>query len=341
MFHILHVSKFMEFESDGIDTVFNALTDAQNNITGVTVSNVATSNFFNTISKIKLVAKSDVCVFHRMYDINSLILMFYCALFNKKYVLFPHSAFTSKSQEKSKYKKILLRFLAHDYLIKKASAIHYLTEDEKESSFPSVEKYFIIPNGITVPEIDEYQNDGFLYLSYLGRYDINHKGIDLLVEAIGLNKELFENSNVKLVMHGYFSNSSDRQKLGDLISENHVENIIVVNDAIFGEDKIRFIQQSLAYVLTSRYEGMPLSVLEALSLNKFCLLTKGTNMEELIISNSWGLCSETNVESISNMLFNFISNYNELRHINSKDIIKEMYSWNNIANELSEKYKKI
>ena len=43
------------------------------------------------------------------------------------------------------------------------------------------------------------------------------------------------------------------------------------------------------YILTSRYEGMPLTVLEALSCGCPCLITSQTNMEDLISATSMWL----------------------------------------------------
>ncbi|MDW2169812.1 glycosyltransferase [Vibrio sp. 1567] len=340
--NILHISRNMNVESDGIDTVFKSIVENQNSIESLNVSSIVTSKYSDLIENKKDIKNSDICIFHRMYDFKSLILMIYCILINKKYILFPHSGFTNISQNKSKIKKKILRYLILDHIISRASAIHYLTENEKVSSFPKVSS-FVVPNGIDIPKLllNKKYTNSYNYIAFLGRYDVNHKGIDILFRSIFINKSLFQEKKVQLIMHGYYSHSRDKDAMDQLMENYQLHDIVEIRGGIFGQDKIDFLNSSMAYILTSRYEGMPLSILEALSLNKPCLVTEGTNLVDLVTSNSWGLGSDTTADDVSKMLHIFLNNPEAFSNIDSRCYVEMNFSWRKISSDLAILYKQI
>ncbi len=225
-------------------------------------------------------------------------------------------------------------------LIYKAAAVHFLNDNERDNSYKFYSRSFIVPNGIDVdPNLEEKTRER--YIAYLGRYDINHKGIDILLDAIILMREELIERDYKLVMHGYDPTGSSLKFINDFISNNNLENLISVGGSITNtEDKINFLSNASAYILTSRYEGLPISVLEALSFNTPCLVSKETNMAELIEENGFGLSCEANSESVKNMLFKFFTQSEKENFKKSKAFLIENFSWKIISERLICEYKK-
>ena len=94
------------------------------------------------------------------------------------------------------------------------------------------------------------------------------------------------------------------------------------------------------FIQTSRFEGMPLGILEALSYGIPCLVTKGTTLGELIEMYNCGWVAETNSEDISNMIKCAISeseNYSKLGR-RGIDLVQDMFSWEHIAQAHVAKY---
>ena len=60
---------------------------------------------------------------------------------------------------------------------------------------------------------------------------------------------------------------------------------IIFNGPIFGEEKNFILQHSKAFILPSYNEGLPISVLEALSFGTTCLISENCNINNLINSN--------------------------------------------------------
>jgi glycosyltransferase involved in cell wall biosynthesis len=177
-----------------------------------------------------------------------------------------------------------------------------------------VQKYFkdtygretiYIPNGVTKPEIREaelirkkfgLEKDG--YILYLGRL-VPEKGVQYLIEAYQKIKE-----NKKLVIAGG-SGDTDAfvQELKNKASGN--ENIIFTG-FVQGRMLEELYSNAYCYVLPSDLEGMPLSLLEAMSYGNCCLTSdidecaevledkgvtfKKGNVDDLRVKLEW-LCS--------------------------------------------------
>ena len=45
-------------------------------------------------------------------------------------------------------------------------------------------EYFIVPNGIDIPNEYRKNINENLNITFIGRYDVNHKGLDILIESI-------------------------------------------------------------------------------------------------------------------------------------------------------------
>lgn len=131
-------------------------------------------------------------------------------------------------------------------------------------------KTVMIPNGVTKPEIREAREitkeyglhkDG--YFLFLGRL-VPEKGIHYLLEAF---QKI--NTDKKLVIAGGSSDSGDyEQKLREMAGENRN---ILFTGFVQGRVLEELYSNAYVYVLPSDVEGMPLSLLEAMSYGNCCL----------------------------------------------------------------------
>lgn len=120
----------------------------------------------------------------------------------------------------------------------------------------------VIPNGINKELLSVTPGDGD-YILFLSRIDIYTKGLDLLMHAF--EKISPEFPDLKLILAGY---EFDRfNKLISNFSSPLREKIIYAGFAT-GEEKIRLLSQAKVFVLPSRHEAHPVSILEALACGK-------------------------------------------------------------------------
>ena len=100
--------------------------------------------------------------------------------------------------------------------------------------------------------------------------------------------------------------------------------------------------ESDVFIQTSRFEGMPLGILEALSYGIPCLITEGTTLTEFVKQEAGWSC-ETDAKSISLTIKKAIE---EKRLLNqksqcAKNICEKYFSWENVSRSTLEEYVKI
>jgi phosphatidylinositol alpha-mannosyltransferase len=116
----------------------------------------------------------------------------------------------------------------------------------------------IIPTGIDIPEQKQVKKKE--QVVFIGRLEVNQKGLDLLVKAIGR----LRHDNFRLIIAGGGSRCQLR-KLKSLIAADHLEKKIVLVGRVSGVEKRKLFRQSRIIVIPSRYETSPVVALEALS----------------------------------------------------------------------------
>ena len=138
-----------------------------------------------------------------------------------------------------------------------------------------------IPNGVSVPEILEadritkqygLQKDG--YLLFLGRL-VPEKGIHYLIEAFRQVE-----TDKKLVIAG---GSSDTAEYGAALrAQAEGDDRVLFTGFVQGETLEELYSNAWIYVLPSDVEGMPLSLLEAMSYGNCCLVSDIPECTEVV-----------------------------------------------------------
>ncbi|MHA7966133.1 glycosyltransferase family 4 protein [Paenibacillus sp. CAU 1782] len=284
----------------------------------------------------------DLVVFQGMYFIEYLKVSKECRIRKIPYIIIPRSSLTQAAQ-KSKYikKKVANLFLFNKF-IKEALAIQYLTKDEQSSSKTSWNKRMIvIPNGISTPQVSKVWNEEKqqIKMVFIGRLDIYQKGLDLLIGALGKIKSEMNNINLYLDIYGPDKNGS-RNEIEKLVKQNQLDKIVRVYDPVFDIQKEKVLLNSDVFVLTSRFEGHSMGLIEALSYGLPCLVTNGTNMREDIESSNSGWGADGTVFSIEYAIRNLLSERIDGLKIKGQNARNKSleYDWNVIAQKTEQQY---
>ena len=157
-------------------------------------------NHFSIKSLPKPYDHPDLVVFESFYHMGDCYAARELDKMGIPYIIVPRSALTFGAQQKKKAKKMLGNMLFYNKYARNALAIHYLTKKEYEDSGDKWNKnYFIIPNGIDKHEQNVYNGTVPRRWSYIARYEIYQKGIDLLIKAMGDNIEELIRHNIILL----------------------------------------------------------------------------------------------------------------------------------------------
>ncbi len=285
----------------------------------------------------------DIFIFHSLY-IREYI-RFYKYLLKRKipYLIQLHGALSKENYKKNFLKKWIANILFFNRFIKSAKSIIYLNRNEYENSIvkninPS---RIFIPNGC--PEAQLRSNTDRkkerIEILYLGRIDFHHKGLDKLIGAIKiLDKEGFANK-IHFSIYG-FGEQDEMDKLKTELTK--LDNIAHFYGPIYGEKKNEVYEESDIFILTSRYEGMPMGVLEALSYRLPCIVTEATNMGEVINNYNCGWITEFNDVEIAKTIKNAIIDYQENKTTLNKhcQVASQQFLWSKIGEDSIKLYSK-
>ena len=125
-----------------------------------------------------------------------------------------------------------------------------------------------------------YQDSQVPVVIAVGRLT-KQKGFDILIEAI---KIVNKKKSVRLLILG---EGKERKKLEKLIEENGLQNTISIHG--FVSNPFPYIKNAAVFVLSSRTEGLPNSLIQAMALGTTVVATDCRNgPKEILESGKWG-----------------------------------------------------
>ena len=356
---ILHITAIARLNGNsGIPAVLKALTDEQNKIDGIESRVLSlcasvesmTSTYFDylgqkSISDYVKEYMPDLVIIHSFYHGEYARVAHVLKAYKIPFVLEPHGAFGVEAMKKSWLKKYIADRTVFRSLLKNSIAYIYTNEAEMNSSVYEKDRKCVIPNGVYEDAIKDASQKPHATLSkpvfyFLGRYDINHKGIDYLLNALKILDDKKEQVTVRL----YGTGTEEQKKF---IHEKIKEfKVIDVQDkgTIYGDAKKEALQNVNILLLTSRYEGSPMTILDALSYGNPCLVTPGTNVADELIENNIGWKVELNAESIAEGILRAAKEYVADAggyYKRSQQHVLDNYIWENIAQQSIEAYKEL
>jgi glycosyltransferase involved in cell wall biosynthesis len=258
------------------------------------------------------------------------------------YVIVPRSQMTSLAQRHKFFKKKIANILFFNKMVNESSVIEYLTEDEKNDSLSQWNKEcIVIPNGIEIPEVEKKDySKNCIKASYIGRVDVYQKGLDILLESISDLKSKLIEKNFSLTIYGP-SQADDLQFLKKMALKMKIDDIVHFENSVFGEEKKSVLLNTDVFIMTSRFEGLPMGLIEALAYRIPCVATKGTNLMKEIADFDAGWVADNNIDSVKTALLDMVSTKNLAeKGLNAYNLAKR-YSWNSIAKKTHDEYEKI
>lgn len=286
--------------------------------------------------------KPDIVVFHETYRVK--YLRIYPSLIKKKipYIIIPHGELRKEAQRHKRIKKTIANILLFKRFINNAAAVQCLSEKEKEATLLAKKK-FIATNGVMVPPNQKITfNTEKTEFVFIGRLDIRVKGLDFLISAVKSKAEILRQNNAVFNIYGpdLCGSFSDIEKI---IKENKVEDIIKLNHEVVDEEKERILLDADVFIQTSRHEGMPMGILEALSYGVPCLVTKGTSLAEFINENNCGWGCETTADDIAQKLETIIAEKETLQQksVAARQAIENNFAWDKVSKQTVEYYKNL
>lgn len=293
---------------------------------------------FNQLHAIYKLRNSDVLFhFHGVYIFQFFMLSLILFFFRMPWCVTPHGGYSKNNLVRNEFfKKIYIKTIDSFY-IKRSLFVHLLAKNELEDFervFHGVDTV-IIPNGVNCEKFipSNSVSDIPNYFVFCGRLT-EQKGLDRLVR--GFKNYVSAGGNLDLCIIG----EGDKEAfLKDFINDNNLNDRIKLVGAKFDSEKNSIISRSSAFLLTSYFEGFPIALLEAMSLNKPLVVTKETNIGDLVRDNDLGVFIENySDDELCNALFFMENNYESFK-CRPYEFVKNNYTWKQIALNMSALYR--
>jgi len=193
------------------------------------------------------------------------------------YILTPHGSYSPAALGKSRFTKLVYKYLFENYLLRHSARVHCLGLSEVvgvQHLSPRL-RTSLLPYGFepprpvapTVPALP-----GRFRVGFCGRLDDHHKGLDCLVEGFAEFARHVPEAELWIIGDG-----PDRALVADWAAAAP-EGSVQLLGSRFGDEKIALLGQLHVFAHTSHYEGLPTAVLEAVALGVPCVVTEATNL---------------------------------------------------------------
>ena len=180
------------------------------------------------------------------------------------YILEPRGAYDPHIVARRRITKQLWWRIAEQELVHGAAAIHVFYEEERSAleALGYRGAIVVVPNGAAADEEIRWTGGGG-YLLFLGRFDVQHKGLDLLLEGVA---SLPARERPVVRLHGSDHGEGGRRALRNLVNRYGLETWIRVGEHILGRDRRRALAECDGFLYPSRWDACPNAVLEAVGL---------------------------------------------------------------------------
>lgn len=261
-------------------------------------------------------------------------------MFGKRVVVTIHGIDWQREKWKSGFASKFIRY-GEKNAVKYADEIIVLSK--------GVQNYFkntygretrFIPNGVNRPEIREAElvTEKFgltkdSYILFLGRL-VPEKGIRYLIEAFKNVK-----TNKKLVIAGGSSDTDSFTK--ELKNLAKGDDRIIFTGFVQGQILGELYSNAYMYTLPSDLEGMPLSLLEAMSYGNCCLVSDIPECTEVVEDKAL-IFKKSDVAGLKEKLQEACDHPEKVMELKKQaaDFICEKYNWDDVVEETMKLYRR-
>ena len=226
--------------------------------------------------------------------------------------------------------KVIARRASEVIVLSKNYQKYFLDNYKRDTIF--------IPNGVNKPIFhnaslitEKYNLHGQDYLFFLGRI-VQGKGIEYLIDAYKQIK-----TDVKLVISGGSSHSNEYEKNIKEITAS--DNRIIMTGFVQGELLNELFSNCRVYVLPSDSEGMSISLLEAMSYGRTCLVSDIPENTEVVEEYAITF-KKSSTDDLKDKLEQLINNgFGRYSPEEISDFILKKYDWDKVVDRHLELYK--
>jgi glycosyltransferase involved in cell wall biosynthesis len=262
------------------------------------------------------------------------------ARFGRPYAATPNGGWSTRVfQGRNRFAKWAWMHMSEKRFWSGARFVQAVSSGERDQlkDLPGMAHIEQIPNGVDLPALnsDSHGRDAWVFM---GRLAIDHKGLDRMVRSYALCRKKGA-SLPRLVLAGPDFRGG-REYLAKLIAELGIEKMVELPGPVKGPEKEALLNRASLFLHTSRWEGLPLSMLEAMAHGVPCLVTNGTNFADVIKTSGTGYCAGESDEEIAAAMASVDAKETPAMGIRARQLVEKEYSWERVSDRLLQAYQR-
>jgi glycosyltransferase involved in cell wall biosynthesis len=294
----------------------------------------------------------DIVHIHSLYMFHTAVAAHYCENFQIPYVICPHGALDPFIYKRHRFRKKIVESFFQDRVIRRASGIHFITEEEKILAG----KYIFWAPGFVVPlglDIDEYsckppkwklfsrfpELNGKKIILFLGRVNFK-KGLDILVNAFVAVAR--EHGDVHLLIAGP-DDSDYGKKVATWLKKENVYKKTTLAGMLQGEEKLEALFHSTVFVLPSYSENFGIAVVEAMACGLPVVISNKVNIWREVARASAGIVTDCDKDQFTQALKNILADppCAQIMGERGRHLVQTQYNWNVVGENLEHAYQQV
>jgi len=303
--------------------------------------------FLSDITAILSKLKPDVVHAHGYRCLSSCITAYWCRKNRIPVVFTPHGIYPPRSFINHLVKTVYDHSFGN-LLFRSSNKIVALTDHNRRLLLKlgaPKDRIMLIPNGVNVDEFNktkqrnkkkpEEQSDDPVLL-YVGRIDWN-KGLERVIEALPDLRKSFDHIKFLIVGPDYADHS---ENLLALARELGVSESVVMTGEVSEEQKSFYYSVADAFVLPAIYEGLSLSLLEAMASSLPIVVTKNGSGGILVDGVHALLMNDCSAQEISGLVSMILTDPRVAERIgkNAFDLVLKEFSWGRVVDKIEGLY---
>lgn len=284
-----------------------------------------------------------VVAFQSTYIPLHAAMAYLCRRHGVPYVITPRGGMMAGAQKMKSLKKRAGNIVFFERMVRNAAAIHCLTDSEAADASRWGRPVFVVSNGVDLPEVQLVASPGShrgVRCVFVGRLSTYHKGLDLLIDACAVAQGELRGHGALIEVYGPGGSKAIKDIRSRIVRQG-VCDLVQLKGPVYGVSKALALRSADLFLHTSRFEGHPMAVLEALAHGVPCLVTTGTNVGDVIERSRAGYVAQPDAVSIAEALTTAVSLRDDLAQMGraARVLAEEDYSWDRVGAELLAQYR--
>ena len=298
----------------------------------------------------RIIERFDIIHFHGHRAFPKIVSYYYAKKYHIPYVVEAHGdlpRIMAKKRLKRCYDVVFGYKILRD--ASKVIALNQTEAKQYRCMGVSEEKIVIVPNGIYLSEYANLPPRGAFkrkvaipedkkIILYLGRIN-KIKGIDFLVKAYAYLIKNMKYDDAVLVIVGPDDGYLSTVKL--LVNQLELQNRVLLTGSLYGKSKFQAYVDADVYVLPSRYETFPMSLLEAYACGKSVVTSRIGGLKDLVVDGITGYSVKVgDIKMMAHRIFSLLNDEDESEKmgLKGKEFVGENFAIEKVVDRLEQVY---